>query len=267
MSRTVLFVAGLLLGLTGVAAAQTNPFYRHNLRDFPPGQIGAEQTLRSPEVPGYFQPIEIFGPEGVQIAPAVGGTFEPAAEGPLTAALQVGPVYRFKVTGIPLQPGREVYPTVELVSRLHPPAGQYWKFPVPIELTGQELNLALAGRLVTRVIYVENPDRATPAVQRKEFGQPVFEAGVSEDPLRVADDFGRPIAILRMGSRLPPVDGDLTRFCYGFPPVAPAPPVAEATPEAPLGPLPDGMRSRSLSAPPRQPAIHRPPLNFPGVLP
>ena len=41
----------------------------------------------------------------------------------------------------------------------------------------------------------------------------------SEDPLKVADKLGRPMAILRMGSRIPDMDAAHARFIYGSPPL------------------------------------------------
>ena len=61
--------------------------------------------------------------------------------------LTIGPVYRFRVTEIPGQPGLEIFPTVELIDRLYPPPGQALRFPVPIELTQDELLMAAEGRV------------------------------------------------------------------------------------------------------------------------
>ena len=44
--------------------------------------------------------------------------------------LLISPVYRFRVTNIPLHPGAEVFPTIEVVNRLYPPEGRAWEFPV-----------------------------------------------------------------------------------------------------------------------------------------
>ena len=45
----------------------------------------------------------------------------------------------FACTDIPEHPGVEVFPTVEMIDRLYPPQGQSLKFPVPIDLTQDEL--------------------------------------------------------------------------------------------------------------------------------
>ena len=71
--------------------------------------------------------------------------------------MQIGYVYRLQVTNIPNNDGVDIYPTIELVDRLYPPPGLALRFPIPIELTQEELQLAADGAFVTRVIYVEDP--------------------------------------------------------------------------------------------------------------
>jgi hypothetical protein len=119
------------------------------------------------------------------------------------AGMQIGPVYRLKVTEIPNYPGVEIFPTVEVIDRLHPPPGMLLRYPIPIELTQDELELAADGSFVTRVIYVEDPHQALPVAQRRDSEQRWVEAPHGEDPLVTADRFGRPIAILRIGGRVP----------------------------------------------------------------
>jgi hypothetical protein len=107
------------------------------------------------------------------------------------------------VTEIPNYTGMEIFPTVEVIDRLYPPPGLALRYPIPIELTQDELELAARGAFVTRVIYVEDPQQALPIVQPAGGEQPWIEAPAGEDPLVTADLRGRPVAILRMGSRVP----------------------------------------------------------------
>jgi hypothetical protein len=76
------------------------------------------------------------------------------------------------------------------------------RFPIPIELTLEELDLAASGRYITRVIYLEDPRTALPVAEDPQ-QQRYYEIDSSLDPLHVADRIGRPMAILRMGSRVP----------------------------------------------------------------
>ena len=160
--------------------------------------------LQNKSAPGLLQPYRVlhklFNKESV------------------LAGMQIGYVYRIRVANIPDHAGEEVFPTIELVDRLYPPPGQAARFPVPIELTAEELALALEGRFVTRVIYLEEPGTALP-VKDEPKKQRYFEIAAGQDPLKVADQMGRSVAILRMGSRVP--DG-LTpdgKFLYNSPPL------------------------------------------------
>jgi hypothetical protein len=136
---------------------------------------------------------------------------------PVTLGMLVAPVYRLRISNIPHRAGAEVFPTVEVIDRLYPPEGEALRFPIPIVLTQEELELALDGSYVTRVIYLEDPDQALPHAQTTG-EQNYFEVAPGDDPLVSADRLGRPVAILRMGARLPGPDGPDQQFLAGSPP-------------------------------------------------
>jgi hypothetical protein len=206
----------------GQVASPDEVHYRHSVVDAPPGAIGQQQLTRGGPLRGYFQPVQILGPEGTRVAFAVGGQFDRPQEMPRAAGMLIGQVYRLRVTGIRLYEGIEVFPTVEVIDRLYPPEGNRWRFPIPIELTHDELEHAMEGKLVTRVIYLEDPERALP-LPEVPGDQRYFEVGRDQDPLQVADQLGRPVAILRMGSRTPPRTGPDVSFLFGCPPLVQAP--------------------------------------------
>ncbi len=207
-----------LLAVCSVASAQMPTGHPLHAGVMPPGAIGRQRLVRGGPLCGYIQPVEVKLPAESRAAFAIDGNFSELQPGPQVAGLLVGAVYRLRVTDIPNNPGAEVYPTIELIDRLYPPAGKRLDFPVPIELTDEELNLAAQGMFVTRVIYVENPERALPVAQGKE-GHQWFEVATGEDPLQVADQLGRPIAILRIGGRSPANGINDPCFTYGCPPV------------------------------------------------
>jgi hypothetical protein len=184
----------------------------------PPGAIGRQRLLRGGPLSGYCQPVEIRAPQGARIAPAASGAFAEAASDKLLAGLQIGPVYRFRITDIPGEPGVEVFPTVEMIDRTYPPAGQALKFPVPVELTRDELLMAAEGKFVTRVIYIEDPLLAIPIAEKTPSSTRWIETAPGTDPLATAQGLGRPIAILRMGGRVPEPTGD-DAFMYCSPPM------------------------------------------------
>jgi hypothetical protein len=183
----------------------------------PPGAIGSLQLQRGGPLPGYFQPVEIKAPSGTSISLAEGGAFAPADPSPVVAGMLIGQVYRLRVTNIPLYAGLEVFPTVEVINRLYPPVGQEARFPIVIDLTLEDILLAANGKFVTRVIYLEDPKAALP-VRGDPRSQEWFEVSQGDDPLAVADQLGRPMAILRIGARLPDAGAGLDPgFLFGCP--------------------------------------------------
>jgi hypothetical protein len=208
-----LLLAVLIVLACGVQApAAEKSAHWHHAGAMPPGAIGRQRLLRGAPLLGACQPVEIRAPQGARISPAAGTSFLEGGRGRLMVGLTIGPVYRFRVTEIPEHPGLEVFPTVELIDRLYPPPGLALRFPVPMELTQEELVMAAEGRFITRVIYLEDPDLA-PAIARGSEEQPWVEARPGDDPLVTADHLGRPMAILRMGGRTPA--GDEADFSYG----------------------------------------------------
>jgi hypothetical protein len=163
--------------------------------------------------------VEIRAPQGARIAPATATGFLESRPTKLLVGLAIGPVYRFRVTDIPGHPEVEVFPTVEMIDRLYPPPGQSLRFPVPIELTQDEQEMAADGRFITRVIYVEDPKLALPVAEKPTSDTRWFDVRPGEDPLVTADNLGRPIAILRLGGRVPDDKELKSTFFFGAPPV------------------------------------------------
>jgi hypothetical protein len=225
-SRIVLFA---LLGLTAAASnvpalGQVDPLSNvHYLMDASgsPGKVASSQIARGIRHAGSFQAVSISGPEGTDVALAKDGMFLDPIPAPVTTGMLVGSVYRFRVTSIPFRPGVELYPTVEIIDGIEPPRGREHRFPIPVVLTEDDLNLALSGALVTRVIYVEDNENATP-IASTPGEQTTVDVGPRDNALQTADRLGKPVAILRIGSRVPSdLNGDLSHFLYGCPPWVP----------------------------------------------
>lgn len=205
---------------TGAFAQQSTRFdTRHYMYDYelPPGEIAFRKTLARQSMVGYFQPVQLKGSDGIQIDVFSEGSFRGTTEQMTTAGLMVGHIYRLKVTNIPGHPGKELYPSVEIIGRLFPPEGQEVRFPIPVNIGLEDLEPAMNGALVTRVIYLENP-RTAIAEQRDKDDQPFFDVGIGQDPIRAAEKLGRPMAIVRIGSRIPDAE-ELNAFGFGTPPM------------------------------------------------
>jgi hypothetical protein len=221
----------LCLGMAHEATAQQNGVHmlQHGIYT-PPGAIGARQAGRGGPVRCFFQPVEIIAPEGAKVSLVEEGRFDEPLPAPRKAGFVLGQVYRLRITNIPFQEGREVFPTVELIDRLHPPRGQEVRFAMPIEFSQEDLELALEGKYVTRVVYLEDPNNALP-VNADKVGNESFDALPGEDPLEVADRIGRPMAIIRLGGRLPEDASGVDRSFFGnCPPIwnIPSPPEGAA---------------------------------------
>ena len=246
------FVATLVwLSMTATLPAQPPSVHYEHAGILAPGAIGTAQLRRGGPLPGYLQPVEIKAPSGALISLAVDTKFERPEGGAVRAGLLIGAVYRLRVTNIPLNEGLEVYPSIELVNRLYPPPGQELRFPVPIELAEEDLKLALQGNFITRIIYVEDPATALP-VQDDPNQQRWFEVEPTDDPLAVADRLGRPIAILRMGGRLPDfVNGPDKSFFFGSPPLLKFPTVEVLPPPDKTKQPAPGLKRTATPALPR----------------
>ncbi|TWT39573.1 hypothetical protein [Blastopirellula retiformator] len=220
LTLTLATLTALSVGGRIVVAQEPLPADPHYLyhEGLPPGAMGQLALLKKRPVVGYFQPVEIVPPAGTQVSFINNGAFGPDVPSPALAGCLIGQVYRMRLSNIPLNPGVELYPTIELVDRLCPPPGKELKFPVPIHITAEEIRYASEGKMVVRVIYVEPPMDAIPEAQDKSF-QPFFEVPPGGDPIQIADELGRPIAILRMGSRTITDHERMGEFDYRSPPI------------------------------------------------
>jgi uncharacterized repeat protein (TIGR01451 family) len=167
----------------------------------PPGVPVLEadvQVVRFQGPPGLT--VEVLSPAPAPVPAGDGG-------GIITVGLKRGVGYRLKVSGIPERPGRDLYPVIELVGHLHRPDGiDPAKYPIRVVFNQDDLNDTVdQGRLVTKVIYLEDPDQAIPFHLPKDEVS-VLTLSPTEPPLRVAQALGRPVAIVRLGVRQPTID-------------------------------------------------------------
>lgn len=199
----------ILLMLASASAQQLNSV---NGRQFPlnqyapPGMVADWANKSGRLQPHYLQPIKVFLPTEGRVTFYDQRPDRPIAiNAPAQAALLVGRVYRFKIDQMPEFPGVEFYPSIELIDRLHPPAHKIDEFPVEFELTAEELEWVVEGRLITKVIYLEQPQRV-PLLQLEE-PRKTTTLAPAQNALAEADSLGRPMAIVRLGGRTPDANG------------------------------------------------------------
>lgn len=195
----ILMAAMLSLFLSDQGTAQNHLQMRG---DMVPGAVGQSTKSRRQNVFGYSQPIELHVPAAARVAFLEKGKFIEPRLAKVKVGLRIGSVYRFKVTSISNFEGLELFPSLEVIDRLYPSREKFLDFPVPIRITHDDLVDALNGKLITKVVYVENPRQALP-VAKINGEQRTLRVGAGEDPLTEAENLGRPIAILRLGSRTP----------------------------------------------------------------
>ena len=179
-----------------------------------PGIAGKWALMLGRSTRGYLQPVE------VQLLDITGKPmkgrvtwYEPRRRtsktlaAPAFARIAVGGVYRIRIDALEKFPGVSLYPSIELIDRLHPPAGKADRFPVPIQFTAAEIEQAAQGRMVSKVIYLEQPQLAS----RHDVPIPTSTLSSKTNLIHEADRRGRPMAIIRLGSRQPKA-GMSTRF-------------------------------------------------------
>lgn len=245
-----------LLATSAAAQVPSSAHYRYPAQS-PPGQVGTERLQRGGPVVGYFQPVAVSVPQEMEVAAARDGGWTEPTDETLLAGLLIGQPYRLKLSNLPLYPGRECYPTVEIIDRTYPPGGMELKFPIPIVINDDDVRLAMEGMLVTRVVYVEDPAQALPGAQQP--GEQLWhDVGPQANPLEVADQLGRPVAIVRYGSRTPDEgQGPDMQFLFGCPPWR----FIATTPDAEAAAVPPPVKVgevQAIGAPPAKPIVGQP---------
>jgi hypothetical protein len=193
---------------TGVAHAQspnippqTPPRYYPLRHDMPPGVNGYWAGMLRQPSPADFTYVRLELPSPGQIEVYGLDPSRPVYLPQNWCGLAIGRLYRMKISGLEEFPGVELYPTVEVVDRTHPPPGREQEFAVPVRLTTDEIEHALSGRLVTKVLYVEQPQLASPFPTQD--GMVIETLMPDRNLIKEADLRGRPLAIVRLGARTP----------------------------------------------------------------
>ncbi len=213
MQAIVLFAVALTTASTSAQVVQDYRGFTPLDSRHTPGMAARFMDLAGKADPGWFQPIRIDVEDGADVSiyharPVRSQTLASPAQ----LGVIVGHTYRLRVRNMPELPGVELFPTIEVIGRLHPPKGLEHDYAIPVHIDRKDIDLAISGNLVTRVVYLEQPQFAAPFELDASTRNRDIEAAANA--IQEADRFGRPVLILRLGGRLPSPQGEPMSF-YG----------------------------------------------------
>lgn len=193
---------GMVIGLNSNLLAQQNEYFQPLNEKMAPGFVADTLARVRQYDPAWLQPVRVELPTAGTVS-VFNGSSAPNAvlAAPAQFSVNAGHIYRLRIADMPEFPGVEVYPSIEILDRLHPPQGRESDFPIPVVLTEADIREAIEGHMVTRVVYLEQPQLAASFDPlRREIPQAVNPA---DNALQEADKFGRPMIIVRIGGRTP----------------------------------------------------------------
>jgi hypothetical protein len=200
-------IVGLTLSWSGGLGSVVQGQLPQSSQYFPldhriPGQAARWVQTMQPRCVAAPQPVRIALPSlGLVTFPQGGPDAGVLQQAPAQVGMVVGQTYRFRISGMPEFPGVELYPTVELIDRLHPPPDLAQQFPIPVQFTEDEIAAALQDQLVTKVVYLEQPQLAVPQDPAEPLR--ITDLPTQANLLQAADQRGRALAIIRLGGRVP----------------------------------------------------------------
>jgi uncharacterized repeat protein (TIGR01451 family) len=147
--------------------------------------------------------VRFAGPPGMRATFFQGRAPARAFPAPVVVGMRPGYLYRVGLGNFTDRPGVTLYPTLEIRGTLHlPPKCGCISFPATVPLTEDDIAAARLGTMITKVIYLEHPDRAEP---RATAPGEVLEATLPprSDLLNEARNRGRVMIIVHFGERQP----------------------------------------------------------------
>lgn len=163
-----------------------------------PGQLPCPPLPPAPLLAG-----KVLAPNGVRVTALPGTPAARSYDAPATFGFRPGYIYTLEISNLPNRPGEVLYPILEVRGTLVPrPGMKYMDYPAPILITRLDIERALSGNMVTKVIYLEDPTKAVPVETKADM--PIEFTDLTQDEaFKSADQNGRIVAILRFGDRRP----------------------------------------------------------------
>jgi uncharacterized repeat protein (TIGR01451 family) len=155
-----------------------------------------------PRAPSPLLYVRFAGPEGTRATFYQGKAPPRKFDAPVSVGMRPGYLYRMRLE----QKGVVVYPTFEIHGslQLHPKLSTA-EYPVPVNLSEADFEAIANGGMVTKVYYLEHPDKAEPRATKP--GEVIeIEVPRSGNILHEARTRGRVMAVLHLGQREPPAD-------------------------------------------------------------
>jgi hypothetical protein len=195
-------VVTLAVGCGSAAFGQQGNYFQPLNEKMTPGFVADTLARVRQYDPSWLQPVRVELPTGGTVT-VYSATPEPVAtlSTPAQFSVNAGHIYRLRIADMPEFPNVEVFPSIEILDRMHPPDGRASDYPIPVVLTEADIREAIDGRMVTRVVYLEQPQLAAMLDPlRREIPQSV---NPTDNALQEADRLGRPMVIVRIGGRTP----------------------------------------------------------------
>jgi uncharacterized repeat protein (TIGR01451 family) len=175
----------------------------------------AQQPAAMPPLPACGRAALLFlrfvGPPGMKVTYHPGTRMARTFDAPAIAGVRAGYLIRAQLDHIGGHPDLVLYPSIEvrgalwLGAKLNPA-----DYPAAVVLTETDIESIRAGALVTKAIYLENPERAAPVATLPE--RPMeLNVPPDADLLGECRRLGRPVAVVRFGGRTVPPE-ELARF-------------------------------------------------------
>jgi uncharacterized repeat protein (TIGR01451 family) len=182
-------------GVAGLAAPRPVP-------SLPPGFPALEPGMGAPVVAPLVA-AKFVVPKDVRVTAYPGSPIGRMFDASNVMGLRPGYAYRFELSNLPYHPGVSLYPEVEVRGTLVPRAGmKYMDYPLPITLSQTDIEKILKGVVITKVLYLEDPDKALPAEVGRD--SPVEMPDATDDAaVKAALANGRLMAIVRVGNLKP----------------------------------------------------------------
>lgn len=145
--------------------------------------------------------VKVVAPEGARATFYPGGDVKRTLNTPTPIALRPGYRYHFRLDNLPDMIGVSLFPSIEIRGSLNPPRGfDISKYPVPIVLNENDLVRIRQGALVTKVLYLEDPNQAIP--EQSDPNLPLEINSPNElEAIQEGRDRGRIMVVFRVGEK------------------------------------------------------------------